>query len=130
MKNLSYFFTISIFILGIYSPEVGAEAQSTTDIITNTEQLVYQPGHGALELFTEDASATTPQWVKHWLNFMLLSFALGLFFVWKRIEARWVVGGMIATMVSAFFIAPRLTYYHLVAFTPLSIYSHGHQDFI
>ncbi len=108
MKNLSYLFAISVFVLSMYSPGFGVEAQSTPDIVTNTEQLAYQPGHGALELFNKDADTTTPTWVKYWINFMSLSFVLGLFFVWKRVEARWVVGGMITTIMCAFFIAPAI----------------------
>ena len=62
-------------------------------------QEAYEHGNGALELFDEEGQANSPQWVQIWLYIMLASFALGLLFVWKRVEARWVVGGFIVAGV-------------------------------
>ncbi len=61
----------------------------------------YEAGHGALQLFNAEGQQATPTWVQYWLQFMLLSFALGLIFVWKRSLARWVVGGFVATIILA-----------------------------
>lgn len=57
-------------------------------------------GNGALELFDAEGQANSPPWVKVWLPIMLGTFALGLVFAWKRIEARWVVGCVIAGFVA------------------------------
>ena len=56
----------------------------------------YQSGHGALQIWDEAAQSAAPQWVQVWLIILIGSFALGLLFVWKRVIARWVVGGFIA----------------------------------
>ncbi|WP_108811322.1 hypothetical protein [Sphingorhabdus sp. Alg231-15] len=72
----------------------GTAAQAAAD---------YQPGHTALEVWNAEGQANAPQWVQVWLMIMLASFALGLLFVWKRVEARWVVGGFItAILISRF----------------------------
>lgn len=55
----------------------------------------YEKGHGALQVFDADGIALTPQWVQIWLGFMLLTFATGLIFVWKKPIARWAVGGFL-----------------------------------
>ena len=56
----------------------------------------YQSGHQPLELWDEAGRASAPQWVMMWLNVLMAVFALGLLFVWRRVEARWAVGGFIA----------------------------------
>lgn len=56
----------------------------------------YQSGHQPLEIWDNAARANMPQWVQIWLAIMMSTFALGLFFVRRHIEARWVVGGFIA----------------------------------
>ncbi|MGI9291493.1 MAG: hypothetical protein ACR2QG_09505 [Gammaproteobacteria bacterium] len=62
------------------------------------EQL-YQSGHQPLEIWDNEARTNMPQWVQIWLAFMMSSFAVGLFFVYRHVEARWVVGGFVAMMV-------------------------------
>ncbi len=64
----------------------------------------YDAGNGALELWNEQGIANSPQWVQHWLIIMVSSFALGLLFIWKHIEARWVVGGFITGLLFSKFI--------------------------
>lgn len=59
----------------------------------------YESGHTALEIWDAEGQANAPQWVQIWLMIMLASFALGLLFVWKRVEARWVVGGFITAIL-------------------------------
>ncbi len=59
----------------------------------------YPSGHTALEVWDAEGQANAPQWVQVWLMIMLASFALGLLFVWKRVEARWVVGGFITAIL-------------------------------
>lgn len=61
-------------------------------------------GNGALELWGAQGIANSPTWVQYWLVIMISSFALGLLFVWKRIEARWVVGGLIVGLLFSKFI--------------------------
>lgn len=68
----------------------------------------YQSGHTALEVWNAEGQANAPQWVQIWLMIMLASFALGLLFVWKRVEARWVVGGFITSILVSGFVIPAL----------------------
>lgn len=56
----------------------------------------YESGHQPLEIWDNAARANMPQWVQIWLAIMMSTFALGLFFVRRHVEARWVVGGFIA----------------------------------
>ncbi len=58
----------------------------------------YEPGHGALQVWDAEGQANTPRWVQIWILIMLASFALGLIFVWWRVEARWAVGGIITSI--------------------------------
>ena len=58
----------------------------------------YEPGHQPLELWDAEGQANAPAWIRIWLMFLLAVFALGLLFVWRRVEARWVVGGFLATI--------------------------------
>lgn len=58
----------------------------------------YPSGHQALELWDDAGQANAPGWVMMWLNVLMATFALGLFFVWRHVEARWVVGGFLATI--------------------------------
>ncbi|NND00271.1 MAG: hypothetical protein HKN85_08825 [Gammaproteobacteria bacterium] len=68
----------------------------------------YQSGYGALQVFDDAAMQSLPPWLKVWLVILLTSFAAGLFFVWNHPIARWVVGGLIATMVVVEGLAPAL----------------------
>ena len=68
----------------------------------------YGAGNGALELWNNQGIANSPQWVQYWLFIMMGSFALGLLFIWKRIEARWVVGGFIIGILFSKFILENL----------------------
>lgn len=87
----------------------------------------YEPGHQALQIWNEEAMANSPEWVKIWLYIMLASFALGLLFVWKRVEARWVVGGFILALAISTWVLPALNLVilsglvalvHLICWTP------------
>ncbi|MEM9669294.1 MAG: hypothetical protein AAF950_10255 [Pseudomonadota bacterium] len=87
----------------------------------------YTHGNGALELFDNEGVANSPAWVRAWVFIMLGAFALGLLFVWKRLEARVVVGGFILGIVSmillqsAFGIPPLsgfIALMHLIFWTP------------
>lgn len=66
----------------------------------------YESGHTALQVWDAEGQANAPQWVKIWLMIMLASFALGLLFVWKRVEARWAVGGFITSIAVSGFVIP------------------------
>lgn len=61
----------------------------------------YQPGHQALQLWNAEARANAPLAVRLWLMIMLASFALGLLFVRRRREARFVVGGILASIAAS-----------------------------
>ena len=87
-------------------------------------------GNGALELFDAEGQANSPLWVQIWLPILLASFILGLFFVRSRVEARWVVGCVIAGFVAmgilmAGFGMPQLSGFialmHLIFWTPALI---------
>ena len=59
----------------------------------------YAKGHGALEVFDPEGIANSPQWVQIWIFYIMLpAFALGLLFVWTKPIARWVVGGILASL--------------------------------
>lgn len=85
-----------LFFVGLTST---ASAQATTG---------YDSGHTALEIWNAEGQANAPQWVQIWLMVMLASFALGLLFVWKRAEARWVVGGFITSLLVSGLVIPAL----------------------
>lgn len=68
-------------------------------LLASTGAGAYEPGNQALQLWNDEGIANSPQWVQTWLMVMLVSFAMGLLFVWKRVEARWVVGGFIAAIL-------------------------------
>lgn len=72
-------------------------------------------GNGALELWNAQGIANSPKWVQYWLVIMMGSFAFGLLFVWKRIEARFVVGGLVIGLLFSKFILEQL-----VGLAPLS----------
>ena len=59
----------------------------------------YASGHQPLELWDEVGRASMPRWVSIWLAILMTTFALGLLFVRRHVEARWVVGGFVAMML-------------------------------
>lgn len=81
----------SLLVLGLASVGIveGAYAQD------------YEAGHGALQVWDEAGRAKAPAWVRGWLTFLTLTFATGLFFVRRRIEARWAVGGFLGVVAAA-----------------------------
>lgn len=68
----------------------------------------YSSGHQALQVWDAEAQANMPQWIKYWLLGMVSVFALGLLFVWRHVEARWLVGGFIAGLLFSKFAIPAL----------------------
>ncbi|MEO0883561.1 MAG: hypothetical protein AAFY34_12665, partial [Pseudomonadota bacterium] len=87
----------------------------------------YDHGNGALELFDNEGVANSPAWVRAWVFVMLGTFAAGLLFVRRRLEARVVVGGFvlgIAVMIllQTLFGLPPLSGFialiHLIFWTP------------
>lgn len=68
------------------------------------QEVSYAAGNGALELWNRQGIANSPKWVQYWLVIMMSSFALGLLFIWKHIEARFVVGGLIAGLLVSKFV--------------------------
>jgi len=114
--NLFLFIIASIFIVIIFLTPIEALAQENPQL-----------GHGALDLWNTDAIAKAPTWVQYWLFAMLSSFALGLLFVWRRVEARWIVGGIVASMMASRLVVPALglvqyagltSLLHLIFWTP------------
>jgi threonine/homoserine efflux transporter RhtA len=59
----------------------------------------YESGHQPLQLWDNEARNNMPQWVSIWLAIMMSTFALGLLFVRRHVEARWVVGGFIGMII-------------------------------
>jgi hypothetical protein len=55
----------------------------------------YESGHQPLQLWDNAARSSMPLRVTIWLGIMMTTFALGLLFVRRHTEARWVVGGFI-----------------------------------
>jgi hypothetical protein len=68
----------------------------------------YTSGHSALGIWDAQAQANLPQWIKIWLVTMLSVFASGLLFVWKHVEARWVVGGVFGALAFVKYGVPAL----------------------
>jgi len=59
----------------------------------------YEPGHGALNEWNNEARANIPPYLMAWLGLLSLTFLASIFFVWHHIEARWVLGSFIASHV-------------------------------
>ncbi len=87
----------------------------------------YEHGHGALQVFDAEGQANAPQWVRTWILIMATTFALGLIFVWWRVEARWAVGGMIVMLISFVvinrytdipFLSGLIALHHLILWSP------------
>lgn len=81
----------------------------------NNADAPYAAGNDALELWNAQGIANSPKWVQYWLIIMMGSFALGLLFIWKHIEARFVVGGLIVGMLFSKFILEQV-----IGLAPLS----------
>lgn len=69
----------------------------------------YEHGPGALQIWDEQGLANSPTWIKAWLAFMALTMFSGVFFVWKHVEARWVVAGITAALLISKFVIPALS---------------------
>ncbi len=88
----------------------------------------YGKGNGALEVFDGEGMSASPAWVRAWVGFMLLMFAIGLFvFAWKRPLARWVAGGFIVSAAAGAplfgalglpFLSGSIAIMHLVCWMP------------
>jgi len=97
---------------------------------SGAEELVqeYAKGHGALEDFSGDGFAASPQWVQAWVMFMLATFAVGLLvFAWRKPIARWAAGGFILGAVFSAFapaalglpnLSGSIAIAHLIFWTP------------
>ncbi len=94
MRQL-HVFVFSIFLIGFVSVESAVAA-------------TYEPGYGALQLWNETAMNAAPEWLKIWLSVLVGSFALGLFFVWRHVAARWLVGGFILMVLIVLFLIPAM----------------------
>ncbi|MEL7488074.1 MAG: hypothetical protein AAGJ87_12755 [Pseudomonadota bacterium] len=77
---------------------IGLIAFAASDAVAAQD---YVSGHGALQIWDAEGQANAPRWVQIWLYIMLAAFATGLLFVWRRVEARWVVGGFLAVVITA-----------------------------
>lgn len=60
----------------------------------------YASGAGALERFDAEARAALPPILKGWLMLLLGTFAASLIFVWKKVEARWAIVGLLCAMLA------------------------------
>lgn len=68
----------------------------------------YQSGHQALQVWDAAAQANLPTPIKAWLITMAISMLAGLVFVWRRVEARWVVGGFLLGLITTRLLIPQL----------------------
>ncbi|PWQ99647.1 hypothetical protein DKT75_00825 [Leucothrix arctica] len=91
---------------------------------------IYAPGHTALDVFDADGFKSSPSWVQIWVGFMLSTFAVGIFFVWKHALARWAIGGLIASMATGHytfvllglpFLGGSIAIMHIICWTPALI---------
>lgn len=69
---------------------------------------VYESGHQALQVWDARAMTNMPLEVKVWLYFMLLTFVIGLAFVRTRVEARWVVCGVLLGLAVTKWVLPAM----------------------
>lgn len=74
----------------------------------NAGSAPYTAGNGALELWNSQGIANSPTWVQYWLVVMMSSFAMGLLFIWRHIEARFVVGGLVIGLLFSKFILEQM----------------------
>ncbi len=61
----------------------------------------YPSGHQALQIWNAEGRANAPEWVQTWLRIMMATFLVGVLFVWHRVEARWVVGGVVLGLLTS-----------------------------
>ncbi len=92
-----------------------------TGLLITTVSLAqsYESGHQALQVWNSEGMANTPTVIKIWLYFMLVTFAAGLLFVRKHIEARVVVVGVIVALLITKWFAPMLGIVVLSGFVAL-----------
>ncbi len=64
--------------------------------------------HRALRLFDEEGRANASNEVKIWLKVMTVMLLSSLLFAYKRVEARWVAGGVILMLIFSRLIVPAL----------------------
>ena len=90
----------------------------------------YPSGAGALEQFDAEARAAVPPALKAWLLLLLGTFAVSLIFAWKKVEARWALGGLVAAMVAGPpvfnalgwpMLGGGIALWHLVCWTPVLV---------
>ena len=90
----------------------------------------YPSGAGALERFDAEARAALPPPLKVWLMLLLGTFAVSLVFAWKKVEARWALGGLIVAMLAGPPVFKALGWpmlgggialWHLVCWTPVLV---------
>jgi len=56
-------------------------------------------GNGALEIFDGEGMANSPTWVAVWIGFMMGTFLVGLGMAVKTVQARWVMGFIVAGFI-------------------------------
>ena len=68
----------------------------------------YEHGNGALQIWDAEGQANAPAWVQVWLGIMAVSMLSGFLFIWKYVEARWVVGCVFVGILVTRFLVPAL----------------------
>ena len=90
-------------------------------------EVLYDHGHGALEIFDADGRSRAPLWVKIWLGFLMFMFVAGLLFVKKHPLILWAFGGFIVSASTGRFLFESLelpylggsiAIMHLIFWTP------------
>jgi len=64
--------------------------------------------HRALRLFDEQGRANASEAVKIWLNVMTVVLLSSVFFVFHRVEARWILGGVTIMLIFSRIVVPTL----------------------
>ncbi len=93
---ISAIFVDQAFTGGAVAQDASALQEAAKDLVEKAEKALpagTTAGNQALQLWNSEGMQNSPGWVKVWLVIMLLSFVLGLLFVWKKLEARFVVIG-------------------------------------
>lgn len=99
----------------------------------------FESGHQALQLWDAAGQSNAPAWVQVWLKVMAVSFLAGLLFVRKHVEARWVVGGIIVSLLLSKFgvgltsiplLSGLVALIHLVCWSPGLYFLLKHRPFM
>jgi hypothetical protein len=105
---ISAIFIDQVFVGAAFAQDVAEIQEAAKDAIKEAENAApagTTAGNQALQLWNSEGVENSPLWVQVWLQIMTVAFILGLLFVWKKVEARFVVIGVLVSVFGARFVA-------------------------